>query len=79
MDRGKHFVIWFYQCVIGLLVNTYQTLVKKLLLILEIHRENCEGFLEDYEKDIPDIAAAFGIPEEGLIISKVTGGLSDTQ
>lgn len=76
-EKGRRFVAWFYESGIELLVNTYPELIRKLLLLLEIHRKNCLEFLENFEKDIPDIAAAFAMQPDGMAIASVAGSLSD--
>ena len=75
--NGKKFLVWFYEQGIELLANTYPVLAEKLLLLLETHRKNCIAFLESFEKDISELAAAFALPEERIVIASLTGNLSD--
>lgn len=76
-EGGKRFLAWFYEQGIELLVNTYPVLARKLLLLLETHRKNCMAFLENFQKDIPQIATVFGIPEKEIVICTLKGNLSD--
>lgn len=76
-EEGRRFVAWFYEQGIDLLVNTYPELARKLLLLLETHRKNCVEFLEHFRQDIPRLSAAFGMPEEDVVLCSLEGNLSD--
>ena len=77
-EESKHFIQWFYSDGFAQIINTYPLVLKKLILLAEIHVKNFDIFLSNYQNDINAISELLNTSPEKLKIANISGNLSDS-